>query len=58
MVYVYFFTKCVVRWSENSVRFEKCYGNWLLVQMGKDDIDEEERDDPPDWEKMKVGLYF
>ena len=23
-----------------------------------DDVDEEERDDPPDWEKMKVGLYF
>ena len=23
-----------------------------------DDGDEEERDDAPDWEKMKVGLYF
>ena len=22
------------------------------------DVDEGERDDPPDWEKMKVGLYF
>ena len=29
MIYVYFFIKCVVRWSENSVRFEKSYGNWL-----------------------------
>ena len=28
-MYVYFFIKCVVRWSENSVRFEKFYGNWL-----------------------------
>ena len=27
-------------------------------QPRTDDIDEEERDDPPDWEKMKVGLYF
>ena len=25
---VYFLHKCVVRWSENSVRFEKLYGNW------------------------------
>ena len=24
-----FFIKCVVRWPENSVRFEKSYGNWL-----------------------------
>ena len=23
-----------------------------------DDIDEEERDDSPDWEKKKIGLYF
>ena len=23
----YFFIKCVIRWSENSVRFEKSYGN-------------------------------
>ena len=22
------------------------------------DVHEEERDDPPDWNKMKVGLYF
>ena len=22
------------------------------------DVDEEERDDPLDWEKMKIGLYF
>ena len=29
VIYVYFFIKCVVRWSENSVRFEKSYGNWL-----------------------------
>ena len=29
MIYVYFFIKCVVRWSENSVKFEKAYGNWL-----------------------------
>ena len=21
--------KCVVKWPENSVRFEKSYGNWL-----------------------------
>ena len=28
-MYVYFFIKCVVRWSENSVRFEKSYGNGL-----------------------------
>ena len=30
----------------------------LQEQPRADDIDEEERDDPPDWEKMKVGLYF
>ena len=29
MRFVYFFLKCVVRWSEKSVRFEKSYGNWL-----------------------------
>ena len=29
MIYDYFFIKCVVRYSENSVRFEKSYGNWL-----------------------------
>ena len=29
MIYVYFFIKCVLRWSENSVRFEKSYGNCL-----------------------------
>ena len=29
VIYVYFFIKCVVKWSENSVRFEKSYGNWL-----------------------------
>ena len=26
---VYFIIKCVVRWSENSARFEKSYGKWL-----------------------------
>ena len=30
----------------------------LQEQPRADDIDEEERDDPPDWGKMKVGLYF
>ena len=30
----------------------------LQEQPRADYIDEEERDDPPDWEKMKVGLYF
>ena len=30
----------------------------LQEQPRTDDVDEEERDDPPDWEKMKVGLYF
>ena len=30
----------------------------LQEQPRADDIDEEERDDPPDWEKMKVCLYF
>ena len=29
MIYVYFFIKCIVRWSENG-RFEKSYVNWLL----------------------------
>ena len=29
----------------------------LQEQPQADDVDEE-RDDPPDWEKMKVGLYF
>ena len=29
----------------------------LQEQPRADDIDEE-RDDPPEWEKMKVGLYF
>ena len=28
--YLYLFLhKCVVRWSENSLRYEKSYGNWL-----------------------------
>ena len=30
----------------------------LQEQPLADDVDEEERDDPPDWEKMKVGFYF
>ena len=30
----------------------------LQKQPREDDVDEEERDDPPDWEKMKAGLYF
>ena len=30
----------------------------LQEQLRADDVDEEERDDPPDREKMKVGLYF
>ena len=30
----------------------------MQEQSRADDIDEEERDDPPDWEKMKEGLYF
>ena len=30
----------------------------LQKQPRADGVDEEERDDPPDWEKMKVGLYF
>ena len=29
MIYVYFFITCVVKWSENSVRFLKSYFNWL-----------------------------
>ena len=30
----------------------------LQEQPRADHVDEEERDDPPDWEKMKEGLYF
>ena len=30
----------------------------LQEQPRADHIDEEERDDPPYWEKMKVGFYF
>ena len=30
----------------------------LQQQPRADAIDAEERDDPPDWEKMKVRLYF
>ena len=30
----------------------------LQEQPRADDINEEEIDDPPDWGKMKVGLYF
>ena len=30
----------------------------LQEQPQADDVVEEERDDPPDLEKMKVGLYF
>ena len=30
----------------------------LHEQPRADDVDEEERDDLPDWEKMKIGLYF
>ena len=33
-------------------------GAELQEQPRVDDVDEEERDDPPDWEKMKAGLYF
>ena len=29
----------------------------LQEQLRADDVDEEERDYPPDWEKMKVGVY-
>ena len=32
--------------------------NLLQEQPRADDVDEEERDDPPDWEKMKIVLYF
>ena len=32
-MYVYFFIKCVVRWSENSVRFENLTG--ICFQMGQ-----------------------
>ena len=30
----------------------------LQEQPRADDVDEKERDGPPDWEKMKVDLYF
>ena len=30
----------------------------LQGQLWVDDVDEEERDDAPDWEKMKIGIYF
>ena len=30
----------------------------LQEQPRANDVDVEEKDDPPDWEKMKVGLYF
>ena len=30
----------------------------LQEQPRADDVDEEEKDDPPDWAKKKVGLYF
>ena len=30
----------------------------LQEQPRADDVDAEERDDPPVWGKMKVGLYF
>ena len=30
----------------------------LQGQPRADDVDEEEKDDQPDWEKMKVDLYF
>ena len=33
VMYVYFFIKCVVRWSENSVRFENPMG--IGFQMGQ-----------------------
>ena len=26
-------------------------------QLQADDVDEEERDDPPDWAKMKICFY-
>ena len=35
--------------------------NYNVHEQGQpraDDVDEEQRDDPPDWEKMKIGLYF
>ena len=35
------------------------YSPLMTRQPREDDVDEEERDDPPDWEKMKVGpIYF
>ena len=33
MMYVYFFIKCAVRWSENSVRFENLKA--IGFQMGQ-----------------------
>ena len=30
----------------------------LQKQPRADDVDMEERDNSPDWEKMKVGIYF
>ena len=30
----------------------------LQEQPRADDVDEEESDDPPDWEKIKVGLLI
>ena len=30
----------------------------LQEQPPADDIDEEESEDPPDWENMKICLYF
>ena len=30
----------------------------LQEQLRADDVDEEEGDGTPHWEKMKVGLYF
>ena len=30
----------------------------LQEQPRAEDVNEEERDDTSDWEKMKVGLYF
>ena len=30
----------------------------LQEQPRADNVDKEERDDPPDWKNMKVGFYF
>ena len=64
-MYVYFFIKCVVRWSENSMRFEKSYGKWLSdVRYGMcencvlNSIESDAKDSESFWIDPQVSWFW